>query len=513
MKKAFLISALSLVFISTKTFAQKDSMWHLSGSDAAEAGIDWQKANELVKGKKTTEIIVAVIDDGVNVEHPDLQGSIWTNANEIADNGKDDDGNGYIDDVFGWNFIGKTKADNLEKARYISTQNAMYKAMKSSERKANGYKDYKEVRKSFEKEAKKTKRQAKFVGRMDTYLYALHTAHGDAPTLAQAKSIKAKKFAGKAAKFITKKMVKKKPESFKGFYSTISEGAEQLRDAAKYHYNTNLNERKDNVGDNYEIVTEKYYGDNDVNFHSSGHGTHVAGIIAANSSNDFGAKGICSTCKIMSVRTVPNGDERDKDVANSIRYAVNNGAKVINMSFGKDMSPNADAVRDAIKYAESKNVLLVHAAGNDASNNDKIGNYPNDSFTNGATWLEIGASSYKTSPKRIADFSNYGKAGVDLFAPGEDIYSTYTDNGYQAASGTSMASPVAAGVAAYVWSYYPTLTAAQLKEVLMQSSTKVTEAQKIPGSKDLLPLADVSVSGGIINLYEALKLAEQMTTK
>jgi cell wall-associated protease len=513
MTKSLFLTALSFLVFLSAGYAQKDSLWHLNSSTAAEAGIDWQEANELVKGKKATEIIVAVIDDGVNTEHPDLQGSLWINTKEIARNGKDDDGNGYIDDVYGWNFIGKTTGDNLEKARYIGTQTAVFKAMKGSERKANGYKAFKKEKKAFKKEANKNARQAKFLGRMDAYLHKVHTTYGDTPTLKQAKSIKAKKFAGKTAKLITKKMVKKNPKSFGSLYGSLHEGAVHLQEATQYHYNVNLDDRKVNVGDNYSDVTEKYYGDNNVNYHSSGHGTHVAGIIAANSSNDFGAKGICSSCKIMSIRTVPNGDERDKDVANSIRYAVDNGAQVINMSFGKSMSPRADVVREAIKYAESKNVLLVHAAGNDASNNDVSGNYPNDSNTSGANWLEIGASSYKTSPSRIADFSNYGKAGVDLFAPGDEIYSTYTDNGYKPASGTSMASPVAAGVAAYVLSFYPTLTAAQVKEILLKSSTPISNAQKIPGTKELKPMADVSVSGGVINVYQALLLAEKMVSQ
>jgi subtilisin family serine protease len=506
--KLFALASFQLLFFTS--IAQQDSLWHLNSSDAKEPGIDLQKADDFVKDKKSVEVIVAVIDDGVDVMHSDLQGMLWTNSKEVADNGIDDDGNGYIDDIYGWNFIGKTKGDNLEKARYIRSQTIKFKSMKGSEKKANGYKAFKETRKSFKKEAKKTKRQAKFIGRMDTYMDAVQTKFGSTPTLKQVKSIRAKKFAGKTAKLVTKKMVKKSPESFNSIYSGIHEGAEQLGDAANYHYNVDLDERKKNVGDNYEDINEKYYGDNNVNYHSSGHGTHVAGIIAANRNNDFGAKGICTTCKIMTLRTVPNGDERDKDVANSIRYAVDNGAKVLNMSFGKDMSPNASAVTEAIKYAESKDVLLVHAAGNDASNNDLVGNYPNDSNSTGSNWLEIGASSYEASPMKIADFSNYGKNGVDLFAPGHMIYSTYHHSGYGAISGTSMASPVVAGVAAYVRSYYPSLSAAQVKEVLMKSTTNITDAQKIPGTKDVKSVSDVSVSGGIVNLYKALLLAEEM---
>ncbi|PCJ66841.1 MAG: peptidase S8 [Bacteroidetes bacterium] len=513
MNKLRLTITLTLGIFTLVGFAQKDSLWHLNSSTATEPGIDWQKANDFVAEKEAVEIIVAVIDDGVNVDHPDLQGRIWINPAEVAGNGIDDDGNGYVDDVYGWNFIGKTKADNLEKARFLGTEKIRYATMKGSERKKDeGYEAYKTLTKEFKKEAKKTKRQAKFIGRMDGYMTALHDKYGDAPTLKQARSIRAKKFAGKTGKLITKKIVKKDPKNFMGIYSQIHEGAEQLVPAATHHYNTALNERQANVGDNYSDVTEKYYGDNQVNYHSSGHGTHVAGIIAANSSNDFGAKGVCANCKIMSIRTVPNGDERDKDVANSIRYAVDNGAKIINMSFGKSMSPQAEVVKSAIKYAEEKNVLLVHAAGNDASDNDKGGNYPNDG-AGASNWLEIGASSYRKSPMRLADFSNYGKTQVDLFAPGDEIYSTYTNNGYNPASGTSMASPVAAGVAGYVLSYYPTLTATELKSILMKSAIAMSDAQQVPGSKELKVPSEISVSGGIVNVYKALQLAEEMSKK
>jgi subtilisin family serine protease len=312
---------------------------------------------------------------------------------------------------------------------------------------------------------------------------------------------------------LTKRLIKKSPKNFKTMYEDIHAGATQLKTAGKYHYNKNLNERKQNVGDDYTDVKESNYGDNDVNYFSSGHGTHVSGIIAANNTNDFGAKGICSDCKIMSIRTVPDGDERDKDVANSIRYAVDNGAQIINMSFGKSMSPNTEAVRDAIKYAQDHNVLLVHASGNSAENNDNGGNFPNDAGSTGDNWLEVGASSFNSSPMKLANFSNYGKVQVDVFAPGDQIYSTYTDNGYEAASGTSMASPVAAGVAAFVLSYYPDLTAADLKEIIMNSVVTLEEAQRIPGSKDLDLASELSVSGGVINLYKALQLAEKQKAK
>ncbi len=514
MKKAQHLLFVSIILLtgSLSGFAQKDSLWHLNATDSEEAGIDYAKAINYVSNRPMSTIVVAVIDDGVNVKHPDLKSVVWTNPDEIVGNGVDDDKNGYIDDVYGWNFIGKTKGDNLEKARYIKENGEMYRAMKGSEKKADeNYDEFKAAAKDFKKERKKMVKQAKIVGHMDDYMSKVKDKHGMNPTWKEAKKVRSKGLGGFIGKRLTKRVLKKNPESFGAMYPSIHQGAGQLKEMVDYHYNPELDERADNVGDNYSDVTEKYYGDNKVNYWSSGHGTHVAGIIAADASNDFGAKGICNTCKIMSVRTVPNGDERDKDVANSIIYAVDNGAKVINMSFGKSMSPHLDRVQEAIKYAENNDVLLVHAAGNNSSNNDEKGNFPNDKIASGANWIEVGASSFGSSPTRLARFSNYGKSQVDLFAPGHMIYSTYTDNDYKAISGTSMASPVVAGVAAFVWSYFPDLTAAQIKQVLLKSATKVNNPQQIPGSKDLENLSELCVTGGIVNLFGALKEAEKVS--
>ncbi|HQN57887.1 MAG TPA: S8 family serine peptidase, partial [Saprospiraceae bacterium] len=249
------------------------------------------------------------------------------------------------------------------------------------------------------------------------------------------------------------------------------------------------------------------------------HGTHVAGIIGANRNNNIGIRGIADQALIMSVRAVPDGDERDKDIANAILYAVDNGAKVINMSFGKGYSPGKKYVDAAVKYAAKKDVLLVHAAGNSAANNDTEPNYPNDKFLKSGlfgkkyadNWIEVGALSWRPGEDMVADFSNYGAKNVDLFAPGVDLYSTIPDQGYKKASGTSMASPVVAGVATLLRSYFPTLTAKQTKEVIMESVHKVNTMVKKPGSDELVPFSSLSVTGGYIDAYEAIKLAAKKT--
>jgi subtilisin family serine protease len=246
------------------------------------------------------------------------------------------------------------------------------------------------------------------------------------------------------------------------------------------------------------------------------HGTHCSGIIAAVRNNGKGVDGIADNVKIMMIRAVSDGDEHDKDIANAIRYAVDNGAQVISMSFGKDFSPEKNWVDDAVKYAESKGVLLVHAAGNDAKNIDSTDNFPNPNFIDGKgrsnTFITVGASGDTTNGGITANFSNYGKKEVDVFAPGVKIYSTIPGgNTYGTASGTSMACPVVAGTAAFILSYYPKLSSAQLKYVIEKSATPLTEKVKNPGTGEIASLADLSKSGGLLNAYEAIKLAATIT--
>lgn len=290
---------------------------------------------------------------------------------------------------------------------------------------------------------------------------------------------------------------------------------------AEYNYNPDL-EVRSIVGDNYADSYERYYGNNDVKGPDAFHGTHVAGIIGATRGNGIGIDGLADNVKIMGVRAVPDGDERDKDVANSIIYAVDNGASVINMSFGKGYSWDKKAVDKAVKYAQKHDVLLIHAAGNDGQNNDVTNNFPRAEYEKrglfgpkkAKNWIEVGALSWKDGEDMVARFSNYGKKNVDLFAPGVQIYSTAPDNEYKNASGTSMASPVVAGVAAVIRSYYPRLTAEQVKDVLMSTTVMTKDAKvKTPGTGELVPFSELCVSGGVVNAYEAAKKAATVKGK
>ncbi|MBI3882816.1 MAG: S8 family serine peptidase, partial [Sphingobacteriales bacterium] len=294
----------------------------------------------------------------------------------------------------------------------------------------------------------------------------------------------------------------------------IDEMEGQLRKAASA--NTPPKEyRKDIVKDDETNINDRSYGNNDLMASTPFHGTHCSGIIGAVRDNNKGVNGIADNVKIMMIRAVPDGDEHDKDIANAIRYAVDNGAQIISMSFGKDFSPEKYWVDDAARYAEKKNVLLVHAAGNDAKNIDTTDNFPNANFIDGKgrsnIWITVGASGDPKNGGVTASFSNYGKKEVDVFAPGVKIHSTIPGgNTYGDASGTSMACPVVAGTAAFILEYFPTLSALQLKYVIEKSAKSPGIDVRQPGTENQVNMLTLDKTGGIINAYEAVKLAATM---
>lgn len=485
--------------------------------------------NTLLKDKPSRTVIVAVIDSGVDVFHEDLKDVVWINEGEIPDNGIDDDKNGYVDDVYGWNFIGgkegNVNEDTYELTREYVRLKAKYENVdekKLPKKSQSEYAQYKDIKSKFEKRAEEATQQYNMYNTIytnisfgnDTLKQILSV---DKITAAMLDTLKSSSpvvaFSKNAISIIFQNFgpdvdVDEVLEDLKG-------AVDYYRVQALYGYNEEFDSRQI-VGDNYNDVNERYYGNNDVKGPDAEHGTHVAGIIAANRKNDIGMRGIADNVKIMAVRAVPNGDERDKDVANAIRYAVDNGAHIINMSFGKSYSPQKEVVDKAVKYAESKGVLLVHAAGNDGDDIDTKNNFPTRFYSDGKeakTWIEVGASSYGADENFVASFSNYGKKSVDLFSPGVEIYSTIPDNKYKNNQGTSMASPAAAGVAAIIMSYFPDLTAVQVREILTQSTRKFDGLEVArPGSKgEKVEFSKLSRSGGLVNAYEAVKLAMTMS--
>jgi cell wall-associated protease len=487
----------------------------------------------LLQGKPSRTVLVAVIDSGIDIDHEDLKDLIWTNKNEIAGNGIDDDKNGYVDDIHGWNFIGgkngNVNEDTYELTReYIRLkakfENADDKKIKKKQK--TDYESWKKIKKQFEDRSKqarqgyenyKTLYESAVFGN-DTLKKVLGVEKLNPSLLEGINSENPRiKIAAGSIAFLFQ-ILGPDADIDEGI-KEIQEGVHYFEVQVKYGYNTEFDSRKI-VGDHYSNLLEKGYGNNDVKGPDPLHGTHVAGIIGANRKNDIGIKGIADNVAIMPVRAVPNGDERDKDIANAIIYATDNGAKIINMSFGKSYSPEKEVVDKAVKYAESKGVLLIHAAGNDGDNNDTDNNFPSRYFKDdkgkeAKNWMEIGASAAGTN-ELAASFSNYGKKSVDLFAPGVEIYSTTPGNTYKNESGTSMASPTTSGVAALLMSYFPELTNIEVKEILKQSTRKFDNLEvKKPGTKgkENIKFSELSSTGGIVNAYEAVKLAISKSIK
>ncbi len=506
-----------------------DNWFHLDPEANGVPGISTERAySQLLEGKKPQkEIIVAVIDSGIDVEHEDLKDKIWVNPGEIPGNGIDDDKNGYIDDVHGWNFIGGKNGENVNFDTYEVTRiyrklNAKYEGKSAAEvENKEEFALYQEVKEEFEGEVNRLSEQASgFLGFYERYEQAkeqLKEALGQEEL--DEESI---------AAFSPETDALKEAKAVMQFARTNGLSDDQMQQGYKYftrflqyNYNPEFDSRHI-VGDNPDDLNERYYGNNDVKGPDAQHGTHVAGIIAAERGNSIGIDGIAAPVKIMVVRAVPNGDERDKDVANAIYYAVDNGAQVINMSFGKAYSPQKEAVDAAVKYAAEKGVLLVHAAGNDGKDIDVEGNFPTKRFLNSKktadNWLEVGASAWGGPTNFVGTFSNFGRKTVDVFAPGVDIYSTTPGNEYESLSGTSMAAPVTSGVAALIMAYYPDLTAEQVKKIIMKSTLNYRRdkvnmpgaGSEEDGSEDaLVRFKKLSSTGGIVNAYEALKRADR----
>ncbi|MCU0348824.1 MAG: S8 family peptidase, partial [Saprospiraceae bacterium] len=531
-KSMMLAAAIGLPFIGMAQLSAPPENWqHLDMMKDGYHGVSANKMySEVLSGKKSETVVVAVIDGGVDPLHEDLKDVMWTNPGEIPGNKIDDDKNGYVDDVYGWNFIGgkdgrNVHQDQLEITRLVANYQKKYKnvdASKLSGKEKKAYDRYKELEKIVTESQTKAAGNLEFystilasvnaiekkIGKKEISLEDIENFKSDDPSLSRAAQI----MAGMLGEGATLQEVK----------DQIQGGIDYFTSQAKHQYDVNFDGRSV-VGDDYANSYEKGYGNSDVKGPDASHGTHVAGIIAASRGNNLGMEGIANNVKIMAIRCVPDGDERDKDVANAIIYAVDNGASVINMSFGKGYSWDKEAVDKAVKYAMKNDVLLVHAAGNSHQNNDNTDNFPNDKFEKkglfspkkAKNWVEVGALSWQGGEDMAADFSNYGKENVDLFAPGKDIYSTIPDGGYARFDGTSMASPVVAGVAATLRSYYPELSAEQIKDVMMSSTTMSANAKvKLPGDEEkLVPFTDLCVTGGVVNGFEAAKKAATVKGK
>ncbi len=523
-----IISFPQTVIASASNDSIKLVNWQNKDPKADKAwGISTEKAySELLQGKESKTVIVAVIDNGIDINHEDLKDVIWVNEDEIPGNGIDDDNNGYIDDIHGWNFLGNSSGENidgapLEVTRLYKKYNTIYENLPADslmDADPENYQKYLKVKTTYLKELTEIEQgKAYFDGitasysRYDSILTNIFNK--DNYSLNELKKLK-----------VEKKSIVDTAKSYMILLrsngiskSSLKEVEDYFNSRLNYHYNLEYNSRGI-IGDDEWIWNTEIYGNNDVAGKNPDHGTSVAGIIAANRKNQIGMKGVADNVKIMCIRAVPDGDEWDKDVANSIKYAIDNGADIINMSFGKAFSPQQEMVENVLKQAAEKDILLVHAAGNDAENNDVVFNFPRKYSSTGDVimnnWLSVGASSIKKSKKDfVASFSNYGKTTVDIFAPGVNILSCTPNNGYDFADGTSFSAPMVTGAAALIKSYYPSLTSSEIKELILEASGTNDIKVKLPGTKRkdkvFIPFKNLSVTGGLLNVYKALELAEQ----
>ena len=531
MRRAALGGALTLTALGAQAQLSPTQRWqHLDQQADGVPGISADRAyRELLAGRTPTPVLVAVIDSGIDSVHADLKSILWRNAREIAGNGRDDDKNGYADDVRGWSYLGgkdgrNVDVENLEATRIYAAGRARYEGKKRDDfsKKEQGSFDLYETAKAAHLKARAeaettTQRLGQLLATFTQTADALRQSRGgaalDSATLRQA--AQAQPAVPGAVQLYTI-VHRQQAAGAEPLLDRLKAAMTSTKDKLDRQLNPDYNGRAV-VGDDPTKLKQRDYGNPDSQGPGAGHGTHCAGIIGAVRGNGVGMEGVADAVRIMSVRAVPDGDERDKDVANAIRYAVDNGAQIISMSFGKDFSPNKIAVDEAMRYADQKGVLLVHAAGNDSRDLDASpNNFPSSNYLDGKTIpniITVGASSRLNTADLAASFSNYGPQHVDVFAPGVAIYSTVPGGGYDLKSGTSMACPVVAGMAAVLKSYFPALTAAQLKQYILASAAPNHTQVRKPGTKDLVDFATLSRTGGIANLYAAVLLAQQAAGK
>ncbi len=521
----------STILVKNQKLSEKEfqDWFHKDYGQDTIPGISLEKAyQQLLANKKGQEVIVAVLDTKLDIHHKDLKQQIWMNADEIPANNVDDDKNGYIDDVNGWDFLGNQKGEyikyeNSESARVVRKYSGLFKNKEEKDitpEQKKTFHQYKKAEKSLLKAQQENEEQ---IINVSAWIERLKTSKIVIDSLLPDREYKLKELD-------SLKLLHKNDSIILGHIETLEDKIKynftdqylanyivQLEERNTTMLNPNFNEREI-IGDNPEDINDINYGYNqvygDVPFQ---HATSVTGVLAATRNNNLGINGISDNIKIMPVVMVASGDEHDKDVALAIRYAVDNGAKVINMSWGKNISLHEEWVNNAIKYAKEKDVLLVTAAGNDGRSIENEKYYPND-YMNTSEFVDnfivVGASSYTTDKNVLASFSNYGKNNVDIFAPGDKMYTTGIENRYEFSRGTSLASPIVSGVGALIRSYYPKLSAKEVKEVLMQSGTSYNievEIEQEDGSKKLVPFSELSKSGKVVNAYNALLMAEKIS--
>lgn len=538
MKRLFVFAILFFAYLMVSAQTNVSNInWHWKDYQKDTVhGISLRQAYHYLAtiNNKPSPIIVAVMDGGVDTNHMDLKSKLWTNPKEISSNGIDDDKNGYVDDIHGWNFLGGKDGQNIDKA--ADEKSRIYHRYKSQFENITDTNDLKtELQKNQYKVWKQTAKEIEFTEEDAANLQYIKMATNALQKLGKSiiKEINDTNFTiqtlepfqplgrttldAKLAYLRTAQIIGIEKETpYTEVVNELKEYIEGKDKSAKAKSTPPENIRASIIKDNYESLADKYYGNNDITGPGAKHGTHVAGLVASIPDSSWNVNKLYPPIQIMGVRVVPNGDEYDKDVALGIRYAVDNGAKVINMSFGKSYSPEQIWVDSAIRYAASKDVLIIHAAGNEYYDLNIKPVYPNpysyflkDTANNVIT---VAASSdFFINETLLTDFSNFGPAIVDVLSPGEKIYSTIPGvNNYGFLQGTSMAAPIVSHIAAMIRSYFPSLSAVEVKKIIKQSVWKPNEqdiSYDIPQKEETKSLAEIASAGGIVNAAKAIQIA------
>ena len=532
---------LFIVSCSLRKNNEHDMCWKQQTSvKYSESFISLEKLYAKNKIKKNSKsIIVAVLDSQIDLDHEDLKNQLWINEDGISNNGIDDDKNGYVDDINGWNFVGKPNGNyfrywNFECVRIIKKWDNYFKGKNSVKDDSIEYfNEYKRAKTLYEAESKLYKSWLKslvynvknrpkvedtlrfFFPKEDYTISQLDSLYNKYKI--NDKRYKQRRDDGDQDLGALIDYMRVSIESGDRKFEDLIEHKNQKDSILNRNFNIEINDRL-LIGDNPDVL-EKGYGNNKLNSNvfQLTHATEVSSIISGNRNNNIGVNGFHDNIKIMPLSISVSGDEHDKDIAMAIYYAVDNGAKVINMSFGKEFSLNQKWVTDAFKYAEKHNVLLVHSSGNNGFNVDINRYYPSDlDYFNKkevvSNFINVGSVSKRTDSTMVSKFSNFGKQNVDIFAPGEEIYVAKPNNSYGYDSGTSLAGPMVSGTAALIWLYYPKLTVHQIKNIILESGVSIDKMVIKPGTKDeMVPFSELCITGKVLNTYNAFLLAKKIS--
>lgn len=485
------------------------------------AGISLEKAyNELLEGKSSKNVIVAIINTPIDINHEHLKNNIWINTAEIPKNNIDDDKNGYVDDIHGWNFMGNAKGENdiymqMEPTRLLKK----FETLKENHADTTTYILAKKLYDSILEHSKKEYKSYSeiYTAYIDAKKELSKKSYNDNYSIKQLDSIKNLHSDDWYFQNIVTSLI-----NFERILG--GENIVYYNELYTKHINVLLNkEYKERAvtGDNPNDLTDINYGNGMVyhNIDKLQQATSVAGLLIQSSNSS--TKGISPKIKLMPICVFGYGNAHDKDISLAIKYAVDNGAKVIYLGTNKLLSLKREWVFEAFKYAEERHVLLVAPAGNNSVNLTEANYYyPNDNIYNGKeisnNFLLVGASTYEPNEKLVAPFSNYSNIDVDIFAPSAEIYTTKTNNTYDFQDSTSMAASLTSGVAALILSYYPNLTATEVKQIIMESGVSYDIMVNKPSTskeKELVPFSSLSKSGKIVNAYNALLMAEKVSKK